>query len=90
MPDGEPVNQKQFYETMDGTKTEILGAVEKVGDKVNGNSIAIAEMNATITAFNGRIETTENDIRNVKAWNRADSIISAIAAFILGILGIER
>lgn len=90
MPDGDAVTQKQFYTTMDGKTKEVLTAVEKVGDKVNGNSIAIAKMDATMKAYNGRIEANENNIHSAKLWNRADSIISGIVAGILGFLGMDR
>ena len=86
MGNGDPVTQKQFYERMDNDKKEVLGAVGKLGDTVNGTSITVAKMETKLE----RVDALDKKLDTLKTWDRIDSIVSGAVAVALAALGINR
>lgn len=83
MSNGDPVTQKQFYETMNGSKREILDAVEKVNGHVQENKIALA----TVTT---KIEQHDDEIKSLKLWNKTDTVVSGVVVTVLAALGLRE
>ncbi|MHC4073506.1 MAG: hypothetical protein ACYSUC_11575 [Planctomycetota bacterium] len=93
MGNGDPVTQKQFYETMNGSKKEILDAVEKVNgsvkavdDKANATNLTVVAMDAKLK----RVDDLDKKVDSLRAWDRVDSIVSGVVAVTLAALGINR
>jgi hypothetical protein len=86
MGNGDPVSQQQFFDTMNGTKKEILEAVEKVNDNVGNNNVSIGKIETKLE----RVDKLEDQVGSLKTWDRIDTIASGAVAAMLAALGIGR
>lgn len=82
MANGDPVTQEQFY---NGQK-EILIAVDKVGDTVNDLRVDVGKVETKLE----RVDKLEEQVGNLKTWDRIDTVVSGLAATVLAVLGINR
>jgi len=89
MGNGDPVTQKQFYDTMNGTKTEILNAVATVNGHVQENSVKLGVVETKLDTHEKRMDAQDVKIENQKVWNRGLASIEVALAGLLAYLGIR-
>lgn len=90
MADGEPVTQKQFYETVNGNQKEIMGAIGKVDDTVQNLRVDVKEVATKQEAQKTRMDGVEKSVDNQKNWNRGLAAVEGLLATVLVALGIKR
>jgi hypothetical protein len=90
MANGDPVTQKQFFDTMSQTKTDILDAVEKTNGNVQANAVSLATVHTKHEGLDKRVEKVEAVVENQKIWNRGLAAVEAIIAGVLAYLGFTR
>ncbi len=81
MGNGDPVTQEQFY---NGQK-EILGAVSDVNDTVNNLRVDVGKVETKLE----RVDALEDQVGNLKTWDRIDTIATGAVAAVLAALGIK-
>lgn len=90
MADGEPVTQKQFYETVNGNQKELMGAIGKVDDTVQNLRVGAKEVATKQDAQETRIDGIEKSVDNQKNWNRGLAAVEGLLATILAAFGFSR
>lgn len=90
MSNGDPVTQKQFYETVNGNQKEILGAIGKVDDTVQNLRVDAKEVATKQEAQETRMDGIEKSVDNQKNWNRGLAAVEGLLATVLVALGITR
>ena len=90
MGDGDPVGQRQFFDTMSTSKKEILAAVEKVNDNVQKNNATLCVVDSKLTTHEKRMDKQDDKIESQKAWNRGLAAVEVLLASILVALGLRQ
>lgn len=86
MGNGDPVTQQQFYDRADRDKTEVLGAIGKLSDTVNGTETKVAVIETKLQ----RVDDLEKKMDTLKTWDRIDSALTAVATAIVAGLGLNN
>lgn len=79
MPDGDVVTQKDFYETMGKFEGRISKKFTKVLSGISDLSREVGETKSTIEGMDRRLESCENDVKELE---KADRKMVAVAATI--------
>jgi len=90
MGNNDPISQEKFYDTMNGTKKEILEAVDKVNDSVQDNRVAIGKIETKLDTHETRMNGQDKKIEGQKNWNRGLAAVEAAMAAVLVALGIGK
>ena len=86
MGDNDHVTQKQFANTMRSDKKEVLDAIEKVNGSVTNLRVDVAKIETKLE----RVDKLEDQVGNLKTWDRVDTVITGIATAILAALGLRE
>ena len=86
MADGDPVSQQQFADTMRTDKKEVLAAINGVNDSVGNLRVDVGKLETKME----RVDKLEDQVGNLKTWDRIDTVISAAAAAVLAALGLQN
>lgn len=86
MANGDPVSQQQFADTMRQDKKEVLEAINGVNDSVGNLRVDVAKLETKMD----RVETLEDQVGNLKTWDRLDTIVSGLVMAILTALGLRE
>ena len=96
MGNGDPVEQQQFYETMDKKTKEVLDAVATVNGHVQENSVKLGVVETKLDThekrMNGqddRMKIQDDKIEDQKKWNRGLAAVEGLLATVLVALGIR-
>ena len=89
MGNGDPVTQKQFYETVNGNQKEILGAISKVDDTVQNLRVDVKEVSTKQEAYETQVGKLEDSVGDQKKWNRGLAAVEGLIAAGLAYLGIR-
>ncbi len=96
MGNGDPVTQQQFYDTMDGTKKDILKAVEKVNGHTQDLRVDVGKVQTSLDTHEKRmdgldttIEKQDDKIDDQKKWNRGLAVVEGLLVTALAAVGIS-
>lgn len=90
MADGDPVSQQQFFDTMSGTKKEILDAVETVNGHVQNTRVDVGKINTKLDNHKERLDAQDEKIESQKNWNRGLAAIEGVITAALIAVGIRQ
>lgn len=90
MGNGDPVTQKQFYETVNGNQKETLDAIGKVGDTVQNLRVDVKEVSTKQEAYETQVGKLEKSVDNQKTWNRGLAAVEGLLVAMLAAVGINR
>ena len=96
MADGDPVSQRQFFETIDKSNGKVLKAIGKVDEKVQNVRVDVGKINTKLDnnekrmdAQDTRMGKQDTKIDDQKKWNRGLAAIEALLVAALATLGIR-
>lgn len=89
MSDGDPVSQRQFFETIEKSNGKVLKAIGKVDEKVQDLRVDVKEIATKQSAHETRMDAQDKKIDDQKKWNRGLAAIEGLLATVLVALGIR-
>ncbi len=86
MSNNDPVSQQQFADTMRTDKKEVLDAINGVNDSVGDLRVDVGKLETKME----RVDKLEDQVGDLKTWDRIDTVVTGIATTILAALGIQN
>ena len=90
MANGDPVTQKQFYETIEKSNGKVLKAIGEVDKTVNDLRVDVKEVATIQGGQETRIKSVEDAADGQKNWNRGLAAVEGLLAVVLAAVGIGR